>query len=112
MQRTSSARGGAGEEWTARIGQPLYFCQAPNGYSSQTAAWVNSGGPVAGGKVYGRWPGLAREQLYEERDLALTTDFRAVLGEILARHLRHDNLQTVFPGFHNDPRNFPGVMRT
>ncbi len=34
------------------------------------------GGPVQGGKVYGKWPGLAPEQLYEQRDLALTTDFR------------------------------------
>src|SRR4029077_18751189 len=39
------------------------------------------GGPVKGGKVYGRWPGLDQSQLYEGRDLALTTDFRQVLGE-------------------------------
>src|SRR5581483_6909407 len=44
------------------------------------------GGPVKGGKVYGRWPGLAPEQLYEGRDLALTTDFRTVLGELVYRH--------------------------
>ena len=34
------------------------------------------GGPVRGGHVYGRWPGLEQAQLYEGRDLALTTDFR------------------------------------
>jgi uncharacterized protein (DUF1501 family) len=45
------------------------------------------GGPVRGGKVYGRWPGLSREELYEERDLAVTTDFRQVLGELVSRHL-------------------------
>ena len=42
------------------------------------------GGGVKGGKVYGRWPGLESEQLYEARDLALTTDFRDVLGELVA----------------------------
>ena len=45
------------------------------------------GGRVRGGKVYGRWPGLSREELYEERDLAVTTDFRQVLGELVSRHL-------------------------
>ena len=44
------------------------------------------GGDVKGGKVYGKWPGLEREQLYEGRDLALTTDFRDVLGELVSRH--------------------------
>ena len=42
------------------------------------------GGPVEGGKVYGKWPGLEEEQLYEGRDLAVTTDFRAVLSELVA----------------------------
>ncbi len=57
------------------------------------------GGPVKGGKVYGRWPGLAQEQLYEGRDLAVTTDFRQVLSEAVARHLGNQNLSRVFPGF-------------
>jgi uncharacterized protein (DUF1501 family) len=57
------------------------------------------GGPVRGGKVYGRWPGLAPELLYEGRDLALTTDYRTVCGEILARHLGQRDLKTIFPGF-------------
>jgi len=45
------------------------------------------GGGVKGGKVYGRWPGLETEQLHEGRDLARTTDFRDVLGELVSRHL-------------------------
>ncbi|MFI5103490.1 MAG: DUF1501 domain-containing protein [Terriglobales bacterium] len=57
------------------------------------------GGPVKGGKVYGRWPGLQPGQLYEGRDLAVTTDFRQVLGEALNRHLGAGNLDKVFPGF-------------
>jgi uncharacterized protein (DUF1501 family) len=56
------------------------------------------GGPVNGGFVYGRWPGLEREQLYEERDLAVTTDFRAVLGELVRGHLGQP-VERVFPGF-------------
>jgi uncharacterized protein (DUF1501 family) len=57
------------------------------------------GGPVAGGKVYGKWPGLEKEQLYEGRDLAVTTDFRDVLCELVSGHLGQKNLAQVFPGF-------------
>jgi len=64
------------------------------------------GGPVRGGRVYGRWPGLAPEQLNEGRDLALTTDFRRVLGEVVYRHLGAKDLNTVFPSFDNYPRAF------
>jgi uncharacterized protein (DUF1501 family) len=56
------------------------------------------GGQVKGGKVYGRWPGLENEQLNEGRDLALTTDFRQVLGEIVTQTLGAENLEMVFPG--------------
>jgi uncharacterized protein (DUF1501 family) len=64
------------------------------------------GGPVRGGKVYGRWPGLDQLQLYEGRDLALTTDFRRVLGEAVSRHLNNPLLDSVFPGFDNRPGAF------
>ena len=57
------------------------------------------GGPVKGGKVYGRWPGLGKEQLYDGRDLALTTDFRDVLGELVARHMGNPTVSGVFPGY-------------
>jgi uncharacterized protein (DUF1501 family) len=57
------------------------------------------GGKAKGGKVYGRWPGLEPELLYEGRDLALTTDFRAVCGEILSRHMGLKDLSKVFPGY-------------
>lgn len=61
--------------------------------------WV-MGGPVSGGKVYGQWPGIDEESLHDQRDLAVTTDFRAVIGEVLQRHLRFDARQNaaVFPG--------------
>ena len=60
------------------------------------------GGDVRGGRVYGDWPGLAEdEQLYEGRDLNLTTDFRDVLGELVARHMGNRNLKAVFPGYEN-----------
>ena len=64
------------------------------------------GGPVKGGKVYGRWPGLDQSQLYEGRDLALTTDFRQVIGEAVERHMGNKNLQAVFPGYDNQPGKF------
>ncbi len=64
------------------------------------------GGPVKGGKVYGRWPGLDQSQLYEGRDLALTTDFREVIGEAVARHMGNKNLANVFPCFDDQPGKF------
>jgi uncharacterized protein (DUF1501 family) len=67
------------------------------------------GGSVDGGKVHGRWPGLSSDKLYEGRDLAVTTDFRDLVGELLARHLGVIDLSRVFPG-HRSP-GFPGVMR-
>ncbi len=62
------------------------------------------GGPVHGGKVYGRWPGLDQSQLYEGRDLAVTTDFRLVLSEVVSRYLGNKDLKTVFPGFEPPPQ--------
>jgi uncharacterized protein (DUF1501 family) len=56
------------------------------------------GGPVKGGTVYGKWPGLEPEQLFENRDLAVTTDFRDVLGELVRGHLGQKT-DHVFPGY-------------
>jgi uncharacterized protein (DUF1501 family) len=58
------------------------------------------GGGVRGGRIYGEWPGLAPEQLYEKRDLAVTTDFRDVLGEIVNGHLGQ-RVDRVFPGYQS-----------
>ena len=57
------------------------------------------GGAVRGGKVYGRWPGLKDEQLFEGRDLALATDFRDVFGEVASKQLGGVDLKRVFPGY-------------
>lgn len=68
------------------------------------------GGQVKGGKVYGRWPGLADDQLNQGRDLALTTDYRQVLGEIITRKLGAQNLNLVFPGASVSPSRFLGLV--
>jgi uncharacterized protein (DUF1501 family) len=68
------------------------------------------GGSVAGGRVHGAWPGLAREQLHEGRDLAVTTDFRDVFAEVAAGHLGATRLERIFPGHSVDSRRFPGVL--
>jgi uncharacterized protein (DUF1501 family) len=68
------------------------------------------GGPVQGGKVYGKWPGLEKEQLFEGRDLAVTTDYRSVLGELIRGHLGQKDLGPVFPGYQaSDPL---GLLRS
>jgi len=66
------------------------------------------GGGVTGGKVGGRWPGLT--DLYEDRDLAITTDFRDVFGELLSRHLGVPSLQRVFPSYDCAPSKWRGLM--
>jgi len=69
------------------------------------------GGDVRGGKVYGEWPGLDDHQLYEGRDLALTTDFRDVLAELVTSHLGNRDVGVVFPGYAVDRRKFRGLLR-
>ena len=64
------------------------------------------GGSVKGGKVYGKWPGLSNEQLNEGRDLAVTTDFRNVLGEAAYKTLGAKNVDAVFPGAKIRPESF------
>jgi uncharacterized protein (DUF1501 family) len=70
------------------------------------------GGDVKGGHVYGKWPGLADHQLNEGRDLALTTDFRSVVSEVLTKHIGVTDMNAVFPGFDTNPRKFPGLLRS
>ena len=68
------------------------------------------GGGVRGGHVYGRWPGLAAEKRYDGRDLAVTTDFRDVFGEIVTRHLGLKESRQVFPGYQISESRFPGLF--
>jgi uncharacterized protein (DUF1501 family) len=72
------------------------------------------GGNIKGGKVQGQWPGLAPEKLFQERDLAVTTDFRDVLGEICAGHfgLNDADMAKVFPHYSVEAKKFRGVYRT
>ena len=71
------------------------------------------GGPVKGGKVYTRWPGLSPDRLNQDRDLKVTTDYRTVLAEILRRHLGVSNFANVFPDFDADhPADYLNLIRT
>ena len=65
------------------------------------AMMIIGGQNVRGGKVYGRWPGLAREQRYDGRDLAVTTDFRSVFAEVVTRPSRR----------HRHAHDLPGLQR-
>jgi uncharacterized protein (DUF1501 family) len=75
------------------------------------AMFVLGGALGASQRVLGRWPGLAPEQLHEGRDLALTTDFRAVFSEVVARHLGGAQPEAVFPGYAGGTREWLGVLR-
>ena len=68
------------------------------------------GGGVRGGRVYGTWPGLSVERRYDGRDLAVTTDFRDVFGEIVTRHLGVTDAGAVFPGYAMSAAKFPGLF--
>jgi len=75
--------------------------------------WV-MGGPVRGGRVYGRWEGLSGDELYEQRDLAVTTDFREPISEVLQTHLQLNEAQLgqVFPRRPPSSGNVRGLIRT
>lgn len=68
------------------------------------------GNSVKGGRVYGDWKGLKPGELNEGRDLAITTDFRDVFGEIAQKHLANKNLEQVFPKYATSPKNFKGFL--
>jgi uncharacterized protein (DUF1501 family) len=68
------------------------------------------GGGARGGRVYGKWPGLAVEHRYDRRDLAITTDFRDVFSEIVVRHLGLTDARSVFPGYAMAESKFPGIF--
>jgi uncharacterized protein (DUF1501 family) len=68
------------------------------------------GGPVKGGKVYGKWPGLKPHQLNEGRDLEVTTDFRDVFAEIAKKHLGATDLNAIFPGYEVKASSFKGLI--
>jgi len=70
-----------------------------------------AGSTVHGGRVHGRWPGLDREQLNEGRDLALTTDYRQILGELVERTMGISNFDLVFPGARLNPDRFLKLVR-
>jgi uncharacterized protein (DUF1501 family) len=69
------------------------------------------GGAVAGGRVYGEWPGLSEDALHEGRDLAVTTDFRTLFAEIVQSYLGNPEIATIFPGFAYDETARLGVIR-
>jgi uncharacterized protein (DUF1501 family) len=74
--------------------------------------WV-AGGKVSGGKVYGNWPGLAEADLYQGRDLAVTTDFRAVLSVVIRQHLGAGRrLESILPGFSGDLSGLETLIET
>jgi uncharacterized protein (DUF1501 family) len=68
------------------------------------------GGGVHGGRVFGQWPGLASERRYDRRDLAVTTDFRDVFGEIVVRHLGLADPKPIFPAYTLQESHFPGLF--
>ena len=65
---------------------------------------------VRGGRVYGTWPGLSPDKRYDGRDLAVTTDFRDVFGEVVTRHLGLPDARPIFPGYASSPSKYPGLF--
>lgn len=65
----------------------------------RASAVMLMGSAIAGGRVLTQWPGLNPDQLYEQRDLQVTTDYRDILGEVIQTRLGNPNLEAVFPGF-------------
>ena len=79
-----------------------------HGYAG--AMFVIGGSLRSARKVHGKWRGLAPEQLYEGRDLALITDFRAVCSELASKHLGAAHLPKIFPGYGGFETEWLGVL--
>ncbi len=75
-------------------------------------AMIVLGGTIRGGHIVGRWPGLAKEQLFDGRDLDVTTDFRQLFAEVAVRHLGLPADFPLFPKFSVKADAYPGVMRS
>jgi uncharacterized protein (DUF1501 family) len=73
-------------------------------------AMIVMGAGVAGGRVYGKWPGLSHDALYDGRDLAVTTDFRDVFAEVVTKHLAVKDASPIFPGYALSHANQRGFM--
>jgi uncharacterized protein (DUF1501 family) len=74
--------------------------------------WV-MGGPVRGGRVYTRWNGLSQAELYQERDVPVTTDFREPIGQVLRVHmgLPPSQIDRVFPQRPRDSATTSGLIK-
>jgi uncharacterized protein (DUF1501 family) len=74
--------------------------------------WAMGGG-INGGKVYGEWPGLSSDRLYQNRDLAVTSDFRSVIGTVIERHmaLSDQSLRTVFPEMPQSQSGYTTLLK-
>jgi uncharacterized protein (DUF1501 family) len=57
------------------------------------------GGNVDGGKVHGEWPGMREGQLIGPGDLAVTTDYRDVLSEVITKRLNNQAVSEIFPEY-------------
>ena len=68
------------------------------------------GGDVRGAASTAKWPGLSQDKRFEGRDLAVTTDFRDVFGEIVVRHLGVTDARPIFPGYAINPSRFLGLF--
>jgi uncharacterized protein (DUF1501 family) len=62
-------------------------------------AMMMLGAKVKGGRMIGKWPGLSNDALDEGADLAITTDYRTVLAEMMAKHMGFADTAKLFPGF-------------
>lgn len=99
---------GLGQKWantTVVVMSEFGRTAHENGYGGTdhghgNVMWV-LGGNIHGKKVYGNWSGLAENQLNEGRDLAVTTDFRQVLTDVIKAHypLTPAQLAKIFPNF-------------
>jgi uncharacterized protein (DUF1501 family) len=90
------------------FGRAVYESGAGGTDHGTGAAMILLGGPVRGGRVHGQWPGLKKSQLFLERDLAATTDFRDAFAEVARQHLKLGDVSGLFPGYTPGPG--PGVL--
>jgi uncharacterized protein (DUF1501 family) len=92
---------------TTEFGRAAYVNGSAGTDHGTAHCMILMGGDVRGGRIHGRWPGLSKPELYQERDLAVTTDFRDAFAEVARAQLGVDPT-VLFPGYAPGPG--PGVV--
>ena len=107
-----------GKTWAERTTLMVYSEFGRRAFDNSDAGtdhgWGNNllamGGGVNGGQLYGDWPGLGEEELFQGADIWAQTDYRSVFSELLMKRYRNNQIWQIFPEFTEEQYKPHGVF--